>query len=36
VLVAAGKGAFQAADPGHVYLLGNDRKLWAETMPAVR
>jgi hypothetical protein len=36
LLVGAGGDAFQAKDSEHIYALGNDHKLWAETMPAGR
>ena len=36
VLVTDGRAAFQATDAQHIYVLGNDHKLWAETMPAGR
>jgi hypothetical protein len=33
VLAGSGNGAFQVSDPGHVYVLDGDHKLWAESMP---
>jgi hypothetical protein len=36
LLAEAGRAAFQVVDAQHIYVLGNDYKLWAETMPARR
>lgn len=36
LLVEAGAMSFQALDAEHVYVLGADRKLWAETMPLLQ
>jgi hypothetical protein len=36
VLVALGKGAIQVTAPGHVFLLDNEHRLWAESMPDSR
>jgi hypothetical protein len=33
VLVTSGKGAIQVTDLSHVYLLDNQHRLWAESMP---
>jgi hypothetical protein len=36
VLLTLGNAAFRVRDPSHIYLIGNDYKLWSETMPAGR
>jgi hypothetical protein len=33
VLVTSGRGAIQVTDPSHVFLLDNQHRLWAESMP---
>jgi hypothetical protein len=36
VLASSGKNAFQVADPGRIFLLDQQHKLWAESMPNAR